>query len=157
MTCKYRCRHYTCKIEPRQFDCAYYKHASVGRAAGLSSSSTTASYTALLTKLHLSLISYSLALITSAFTRRFSHFSAGGLLLANVHPHIFAHGNIECPNYRNPKWRMCNLRTYLRQLWIQNSSLRNSILRNLILIQTTVARFVGTGGFVTSHSDGHTK
>jgi hypothetical protein len=41
MTCKYRRRHYTCKIEPRQFDQACDKPASIGRTACLSPSSTS--------------------------------------------------------------------------------------------------------------------
>jgi hypothetical protein len=46
------------------------------------------------------------------------------------------------------------LRTDFRELRIHTSSMRNNVLHVLTLIKLTVARFVGTGGFVIRYSNG---
>jgi len=43
------------------------------------------------------------------------------------------------------------------QLRLQDSSTRDNALHDVKLIKLTVARFVGTGGFVTRYSNGHKK
>jgi len=40
---------------------------------------------------------------------------------------------------------------------MHTSSIRNDALHDLTFIKITVARFVGTGGFIITHSNGHTK
>jgi len=45
----------------------------------------------------------------------------------------------------------------IRQLQINASSKRNNALHDLTLIKLYVARFVGTGGFLFTYCNGHTK
>jgi len=49
------------------------------------------------------------------------------------------------------------LGTDLRYLLLHTSPIRNKVLHDFPLIKMTVARFLGTGSFLVTYSDGHTK
>ena len=68
---------------------------------------------------------------------------------------MLAHIIAECPDVRHPK-----LKLYIseRNLDIYHiSGTPNNALHDLTIIEVTVVRFFGTGGFLSRYSNGHKK
>jgi len=76
--------------------------------------------------------------------------------LQTTDSHILAHVNIECPDDRYSK-----LDIYISKLILDSyeyilAACQNA-LHDMTIISLTVARFVGTGGFLIRYSNGHSK
>ena len=62
-------------------------------------------------------------------------------------PHILAHVDIECPDVRHPKLKLYNSEPILDNYENRSVAYVNNAMHNLTLLNLTLARFVGTGGF----------
>jgi hypothetical protein len=99
-------------------------------------------------------------MMNGRLTKCFSNVFARGPLLAHKNNHGSSHPFSQ--KYRASGWWVSKiknlyLRTEFRELRIHINRIRNNVLHYLTLITLTAARFVGTGCFLTRHSNDHTK
>jgi hypothetical protein len=70
--------------------------------------------------------------------------------------HILAHVNMECPDDRYPELKICIAELILDRYGYITAPNVN-VFCDLALIKMTVPCFVGTGSFLISYSNAHTK